>query len=301
MTVQRIHFRQQAFVCPPVNVKLPHQQASIPFAGQKPSQTGSFWQRLLLLLPLAGLAPACTYQVKQDPPQQEIGWHPQAKVLASSTDTGYSYWATYPYGMYTYFLNRELKKPEIKSLEEAHQALVKSGLPVRLLNIQQPTQTPRTLGGWQKDDKKTKRFILMFAHKGRFSNDLDIMRKRFAKTFEVPQSNIFEYAHAKPKDFEEGLALLNGFIQHYQGEPVDVLIYYSGHGGWRDPDHKSFEGGRNGYLSIGLHEEKLKKLVNDMLAKKRPNVRVYIMLDTCFAGAWIAQNPELKGDLEKES
>jgi hypothetical protein len=264
----------------------------------------------LVLLPLMTLAGCKLQRYKSF----RVGWKSNIRVLASSNEQELSYIA-----QYTPAMVQKLRDPAIKSIEEAHEAVEREGLPHGQLT-HFPVSTPRRqLNAWKKEEWMRERFVLLLggpAYSQEVSSggialtapldysgsELTAMKATVQDVFNIPDDNVRMSHPASSTDVAEGLLWLASKLKYSPG--AEALIMFCSHGNEESSYFKmpwDGEGDAEGvlYLTDGpMKEGMLKKWINaqlgvDNLSRLDPwkANRVIIIVLACRAGAFIAHQP----------
>lgn len=229
----------------------------------------------------------------------EPGWDKNVRVLASNRQNliGYSTYST----SYTRFLTDVLKKPAVRTIEQANDSLVKNGYSV-LENDLYPTVTlGEKLGIFNKNAKNKDRFVFVCAQdgNGKYTRHTDRLINELKEIYKIPEENIIRIVTREKKDFLNGIDSISGKINKLSNkENVEVLVYYAGHGkiDTLSAGDKKIEGTLKGEI---LHKKDVKtgiiNSLNELEVKKAfdsklKSFKTLFILDTCHAGAWISEH-----------
>lgn len=193
---------------------------------------------------------------------------------------------------FTNALIRKLRQDDIQNLSQACRSLTDKGYK-SIFGLQQYAKMNAThLQGWEKAKDNPNRFVLMLGdNEPRFSRDIDRLSAVLYSEFNVRPGNILSFKKANLFDYGKGMTWLESQIRLakllHPDHEVEILVYYSGHGetqSWFPQLSLAREGDEEGKLSIGLEEAIMRWDVHDKLK----GAKVWLLFDTCHAGAWTA-------------
>ena len=257
---------------------------------------------------------------------KELKWNENTKVMAASSQLCDSYGDNY-----TKALLRKIKNPKFKGIEDANDYIVNHTYStiLKARNIGH-CQTPnRKLNAWNKSDTAKQRFVLLIAEGDdkRFTKGVGLFKNKIKEIFNVPDSNFCYVSSPLTDSVESVFQKISDKINLLKDKSnIEFLMYYSGHGDVSEfvdstysedsttqvydmlfhyPNEKKLieEGALIGKLvhtgegqENTLDEFQLKSFIDKYLDKpfkKKP--KNLIIMDTCSAGAWIADAGKSSG------
>ena len=236
---------------------------------------------------------------------KDIGWKKNVRVLASNGQNLKGVSSAFLLGgnsSYSKELTDKLKGKDINTLEQANDSLAKNGYKIGF-NKFFPLETPRSeLNIFNKNDKNKDRFVFVCAQYENIRHEFiaDDFIEEIQKTYNVPKENIIKVVSNSKEDFLDGIDSISAKIDKLKNKKnAELLVYYTGHGEATAPNPKAkkLEGAMEGSILVKanqetgeltnfLKESEVKNAFNNKIKK----VKTLFILDTCHAGAWIAEN-----------
>ncbi len=276
----------------------------------------------MLCIGMLPLTIGCTEQ-KPDiqPPASQVGWMSNVKVIAATGQDSKTLFVPYSpifdnfSSSYLNSLFNELEQPKCQSIEEASETLIKNGYklfpfwPLKTF----PTETPRKLGMFNKNDKENTKIVLLIngddpKDKNNiqlFKEDCQVAREKLRTIYNLPERNLYSlsipdiaggYTKAKGDSAFKDIVtkIINDLTQNKTPlQNVEFLIIYSGHGLIENKTSQgAFEGSKSMRINIG-YEKDLKKFINNNSALKKLK-GILFLNDTCGSGALIATKTNFK-------
>lgn len=240
---------------------------------------------------------------------KDIGWGKNVRVLASNGQNLVGESSAYLLGgnsSYSKSLTDKLNEKDVNSIEQANDSLIKNGYKHRFKKFF-PLETPGTkLEIFNKNDKNKDRFMFVFAQYEDMRHEFisDDFIKDIEKTYNIPKENIIKIVSNSKKDFLQGIDSISAKIDKLKNKKnAEVLVYYTGHGEATAANAKArkLEGAMEGSIVVKADQTTgeltnfLKESeVKNAFSKKLKTVKTLFILDTCHAGAWIADNTKNK-------
>lgn len=249
-----------------------------------------------------------------------IGWNNNIRVLASNGQKRMAH--TICINSFSAQLINKLKNKDIYTIEQANDSLAKNGyytLTKRYYSLETPGENLDVFNKKEVDKefdfnlnflekpKPKKRFLLTCFQNDNdkfYSNDFRKTEQYFTDNIEgiykIPKENIIRISAKSKEDFLAGLDSMANKIRGMKDSlNTELLVLYVGHCGARDSKIEADtikEGSSAGYILTEfdkdrqikktLWESELQKILNE----KFKNCRSLILFDTCFSGAFIAEN-----------
>lgn len=247
--------------------------------------------------------------------KRDSGWVPNVKVFACTGQNTLG--ISTNKDSYTANLLDFVSKPEVKSLEQSNDSLIKKGYQLKKLKYnfswhdilffptnalghlysKNKTFFPlQTLGVklniFDKQEKNKQRFVLSLydGSEKRFKEETKDNLSTLKKIYNLSAKNIVKIQLDSLKNFEQGLDSVMGKINKLKNrKDVELLILYTGHGSAEEgiDEAKKVEGALNGII---VNENIKENQVKELFSKKLKGVKTLFVLDTCHSGAWIAEN-----------
>lgn len=239
------------------------------------------------------------FQNTQDPKcglVQSKVWPENVTVVPCSSQES----PCYPY-FYLGELGRQLDDPQVMSLFEAHERIVKTGMPLsedpqagQLYRRYAPPAS-RQLNSWQKGECLRPRVVLLWKFKddrGDFTEVAESFYTALKRNFKIDR--LIEVNQTTPQSAVESLKNLAEKLQEYKnkGEAAEVLIVYVAHSGLAQSctAFSEWEGAEAGYLEALNMEERALQSWFSQLAHWAYSID--FINSGCHSGALLGQVPE---------
>lgn len=240
-------------------------------------------------------------------------WPDNQVVVASSSQRWESQadrFTNPPQAYFTREILKGLADPTQPTLQEVINRLTGQGYKVVWPTHIYPVQSPRRLQGFDPRDRSTPRFLLVIsgqdpqdAWKQRgFQADAESVRQTLGKYLNIPSSHILE---TKAQGAELTLKALKELSDRVntlpENQPTEVIIYYIGHGSLSENGGKQ-EGDATGQLLVGKSNASDSEVLPEGYLKRLAtyfpqSAKVLWLLDSCYSGAFISQEPQRVPDL----
>ncbi len=253
------------------------------------------------------------YYVKNYLPQNEkqisteIGWDKNTRILVSNGQNLAGMSHSWGCNSYAKQLTSLLNKNNIQTIEEANDSLAKNGYSIDFREFH-PLETPgEKLNIFNKKDQNKKRFVLLISDSenskfGAISNNFS---EEIQKIYNIPKENIVRIITKNKQGFEKAVNKMQGKIDALKSKKnVELLVLYEGHGYAKalTKGAEKIEGAMEGSIfnefdeAIGeVTESFTESEVKEMFHSKFGKIKTLFILDTCHAGAWIAENSQTNG------
>lgn len=243
--------------------------------------------------------------------KKESGWLPTTRVLASVGQNAMS--AGVDNDNYAIRLVEMLSRPDIKTIEQASDMLMKNGYKVKpspyilppsfylpaifagefifAHRAYFPIETYGSqLGIFNKEEQNKERFVLNFydGTEQRFSNAVDKFYEKMRGVYNLKPENVMKIPLEGYENIEQGVDSVLSQINRLKDRgTAELLIVYHGHGNAFPmiKGAEETEGAMEGIIK-GISEWSIK----DLFREKLKDTKTLLLLDTCYAGAWIADN-----------
>lgn len=250
-----------------------------------------------------------TLNSNQNQIETHSGWDNNVRVLASTGQKNSGY-----FNGYFEQLPEALSKSGVRTIEAASDVLAKTGyksnipynwlsgfVPVNLAarkylrhQTSFPLETPGSqLAIFDYTQKDKERFVLAFYDDSEsgFSDIVDKFSEKIRQKYGISSENIMKFKLDSIDDIKHGLdTFLNKIKEIKNLENVELMVLYNGHGESesRVKGSDKIEGAMEGIIETQskITESQIKELFHQKLQR----IKTLLLLDTCHAGAWIADN-----------
>lgn len=233
-------------------------------------------------------------------------WMENVRVLASNSQN-----VTAEYGSrwgesYSEILVKELQNKRIKTIEEANNYLSQRGYNLDSIKFHPLESKGCKLNIFNKDKNNKDRFLLIIFQnindgEPLFKYYADEFSKNIQEIYKIPKKNIVRKSVISKKDLINDISLITNKINKLKNKSnAELLIAYFGHGNIDETSaltNEKIEGSLEGVILNTINESEVKQIFKEKIG----GVKTLFMLDTCYAGAWIADNAKqsAKGKLKE--